>query len=709
MKKHLLIRLKTIFVCILFVSFTSLQLKPFASYASSFTDYPSNDNVDQTLRWNQSTHYTTQTIPSLSGNYIGGVAVAPDGRAFLTIYDTDKIDILSGDRKSVTTLTVPAQDGGLSRFIAFHNGILLFVNGQYVYAYDEIEQTFRQITDRRNSYHGISVNDDWIALATGDPCGGGYAVDIYNFSTNIYEITFQKAFAKYLCYPEGFTVIPIDSRIAAPGDVSRGWWSNLNLVGNTLFTVRGNYNTTYVPSTGGIYEIDIASETVTVRDQSSVIGLLSEHPISSLYDPALDQLYYSRGGEAAIYNIDIDIWNATQFTMAQEYLWYTTKNELITSQFTYDYYSSVERRYLNIYDKLSGDITIYNTASSPGLISDYVSYVDYRADTDEIYIATNSGLTVLSDNVRSLLAADLAQTVVGGEYLWGGKGWDLKLRKFVDAQQILTDGYNYWNPKKTWDAVNRIWIGGLDFGRGLDCSGLVLWAYNHANGATSMLGGPIKYEGADGQYRYCTVPVNETDLAPGNLLFFDNDNNGVMDHVAMYVGEVEGYDVVHASQPGVGIVWALKDTLNDLPGFRAYGAVVPCQVEIAIKTGSPIHLIVTDPDGYMINIDMLSETSEEGLVEIPGVLYYSVDVNLDDIVYAPVLKTGTYLIQAVPKPDASLSDTYSIEVINGSTVIVLAQDVSISDIPTFGYAIESTGSEIYQANVFQVLLPMITK
>jgi len=306
---------------------------------------------------------------------------------------------------------------------------------------------------------------------------------------------------------------------------------------------------------------------------------------------------------------------------------------------------------------------------------------------------------VKTDGVRANQAAELAKTVIGGDYLWGGKGWDFQDNKFVQAQQIIKDGYFYWNPKKT----------GTDFGKGLDCSGLVLWSYNKVNGATTMLGGPIKYEGADGQYRYCTLPVNEANLAPGDLLFFDNDNNGEMDHVAMYVGNVEGNDVVHASRPRVGIVWAKKDTLKTSPGFKGYGRVVECRVGITIRTKSPINLIVTDPDGYTISIDMLRETSEEGLVEIPGILYYSVDENLDDVVFAPTLKPGTYTIKVVPKPGAALSDTYSLEVEGGSKLVVLAQDVAISNIPALDYRVVSTGSEITPGKTYNVFIPVIKK
>jgi len=295
-------------------------------------------------------------------------------------------------------------------------------------------------------------------------------------------------------------------------------------------------------------------------------------------------------------------------------------------------------------------------------------------------------------------AVNLAQTVVGAEYLWGGKGWDFVSRVLVEPQQVF-QGYNYWNPK-----AKRV-----DFGQGLDCSGLVLWSYNKAFGATSMLGGPISYEGADGQYRYNTLSVDEGDLRSGDLLFFDSNQNGRMDHVAMYVGDVGGNDVVHASQSGVGIVWAEKDVLKQSSGFEDFRRVQDAEVGLVIKTHSPINLVVTDPDGFTISTDMLIETDEEGLVEIPGVLYYSVDSDLDDLVIAPILKPGTYTIEVEPKPNASPTDTYSLEVEGAAKLVALAQDVPVSSIPQLGYRIISTGNEITPGKTYNVFLPIIAK
>ena len=140
-------------------------------------------------------------------------------------------------------------------------------------------------------------------------------------------------------------------------------------------------------------------------------------------------------------------------------------------------------------------------------------------------------------------AANLAMQAIGAPYnTSGAKGWDWKEAKFVDSN-ILKDGY-HWN-YQNHDEV----------GKGLDCSGLVFWAFNKAAGITSYQDSksPVREEGANGQWNDTsrlnktptTTPPQISELKPGDLLFLDtpDDGIGVVDHVGIYVGNGE---VVHS-------------------------------------------------------------------------------------------------------------------------------------------------------------------
>jgi hypothetical protein len=301
---------------------------------------------------------------------------------------------------------------------------------------------------------------------------------------------------------------------------------------------------------------------------------------------------------------------------------------------------------------------------------------------DSALFIDNLKMEISHEETLSTKAAGLAKKVVGADYQWGGKGWSIDYQAFLEPEQIKTEPYRYWKQ------------GGEEYGKGLDCSGLSFWSYNKAYGAIKYLStdNPVRYEGADGQYRYnFKESITEEDLKPGDLLFFGDD--GWKDHVAMYVGsDGSSYDVVEAYNPGVGIIWSKKEDLMAQGNFVCFRRLTAPQVEMEFHTGSPIELIITDPEGFTITKD---------IYEIPGVFYYYVwdidgDGELDDMVIVPEKKTGDYLITVVPKPDALPTDTYSLRVIANGETIVLAENFPISDIPDQPYIIRSTETTMIQ-------------
>jgi cell wall-associated NlpC family hydrolase len=153
-----------------------------------------------------------------------------------------------------------------------------------------------------------------------------------------------------------------------------------------------------------------------------------------------------------------------------------------------------------------------------------------------------------------LKAVQLAFQTVGAPYLESGKGWnwnpdggwDWPEGEFVDSSggsPSIRDGYYYYREGAPND---------VDFGTGLDCSGLIFWAYNKAAGADKYNdpNNPVWEEGAQGQYNDA-AKITKEQLRPGDLLFFDEypEDDGVMDHVAIYTGTVlsPAFNAIHAS------------------------------------------------------------------------------------------------------------------------------------------------------------------
>jgi cell wall-associated NlpC family hydrolase len=89
--------------------------------------------------------------------------------------------------------------------------------------------------------------------------------------------------------------------------------------------------------------------------------------------------------------------------------------------------------------------------------------------------------------------------------------------------------------------VPYVW-GGASPGRGFDCSGLVMWAWEQAG-----VGLP---HNAQAQYDD-TAHISEGDLQPGDLVFFGT-SAGSIEHVGMYVG---GGTMVHAPHTGATVTY----------------------------------------------------------------------------------------------------------------------------------------------------------
>jgi cell wall-associated NlpC family hydrolase len=316
-----------------------------------------------------------------------------------------------------------------------------------------------------------------------------------------------------------------------------------------------------------------------------------------------------------------------------------------------------------------------------------------------VLTANSSGLSDrAAARALSLKAANL-------RYGYGGKGYDfnprVSLQQYVTPTVMADPGYWYRNCNVTTETCAATPI--YKFATGIDCSGLVMWSYNTAAGATTLFqdSNPIQYPGADSQFLYNSTPLPPgSDLRPGDLLFFGTAARKT--HVAMYIGGSDAAnDVIESTlriENGVtidGVVTTSKTEAMSRPSFQAFRRPIEfAHVEAKARLFSPATLILTDPDGLTISADTLSFTDEEVLREVPGQLYYIEETGFDDEVIVPTLKIGAYLIKVVPKPNAAASETYSLtfDTIIGN--VALAKDVPIAEIPSQGYGIMATGTAI---------------
>jgi parallel beta-helix repeat protein len=323
---------------------------------------------------------------------------------------------------------------------------------------------------------------------------------------------------------------------------------------------------------------------------------------------------------------------------------------------------------------------------------------------------------------------ELAIDLIGADYSWGGQGWSWNPvggwawsgGKWLSAEEIKAGYYHYQDP----DGRGPL-PGAVIHAYGVDCSGMVTWAYNKAYGSSVVpetLTNPLNpiYHSADAVYLryYGTSQISKEELQPGDLLFFDTDLPKTVDHVAMYVGEfihTDGhtYNVVHATITRDGVVQKVTPALFNptdetlttpepdpyvddvLTVNRGYGRVnVGLDNHGQLICKSPVDLIITDPDGIILS-------KEVG--EVAGMSYMEFDVDgdgdLDDIVDLWERKIGNYLITVVPHPDALPTDNFTIEFSANGTTMLLADHAQISEVPTDPYIITQNETAIMLRNI----------
>ena len=138
--------------------------------------------------------------------------------------------------------------------------------------------------------------------------------------------------------------------------------------------------------------------------------------------------------------------------------------------------------------------------------------------------------------------------------------------------------------------------------------------------------------------------------------------------------EVKGYDTgrIYDTWPSQG--WKEDQFKIELISSK----------EMVITAFCPVDLSIIDPEGLTIT---------KQLNEIPSASYIESDVNgdgdPDDIITIPDRKIGNYQIIVIPESDAEPTDRYTLKISIGDTTTVLAENVSVSEIPEEPYVFES--------------------
>lgn len=160
--------------------------------------------------------------------------------------------------------------------------------------------------------------------------------------------------------------------------------------------------------------------------------------------------------------------------------------------------------------------------------------------------------TTLETWVVPYLQAQYADTVLPKMGAW---------RRSIVGWGVRYIGYPYiWAGEWGFETAPPAAFGGQP-GPGFDCSGLSWWLLRADDGGAWEISPPRPHEGwplpqrtSSEMARMTKTRLRYVDLRPGDLMFYDGDRNGTVDHVDVFVGNGWALDS-SSSVGGVTLMW----------------------------------------------------------------------------------------------------------------------------------------------------------
>jgi len=161
-----------------------------------------------------------------------------------------------------------------------------------------------------------------------------------------------------------------------------------------------------------------------------------------------------------VYTIGLEGYNFTREKVVRSYTTSEADLQEIAEETGGEYFyaptsTDLEHIYVEITQRVQQQYIIAftdNTGITDGILTVRVNYNQISGEASKDY----------KPSEETLSAAGLAKKIVGADYLWGGKGWSIDYKAFLEPEQIKMEKYHYYY----WDEDEEITK--IGYGKGLD-------------------------------------------------------------------------------------------------------------------------------------------------------------------------------------------------------------------------------------------------